>query len=358
MLCVSSEWVAAEVAEPPTSRLSRQRGTLAELTHDELDSALRRTLRRLARWGVAHTLIALVLLPARRRQLHAAIARFAPDIVQGLRLPYEGLTVLTLNTRIPRVVSTWGSDFQPATKRDALARWWTRVALPRADGIHVDSMEDLTRARSRGLSPDVAWIYAAANFGVDEDLFHARNHHEPGLVVFARRPSHGINYRGFVHAALRLRTRPGARFVATSLQEVERELRREFGDHVSDVIDLLPRLNQHEFAELLGQAHVVVSPSLADGTPSTVVEALASGARVVAGRLPQLEALNQSGDLLVLVDATNADAIADGIERCLDLGIPEISDGLPAPFSRVANAARFTDFYRDVIRRHVSPSDH
>jgi glycosyltransferase involved in cell wall biosynthesis len=69
-------------------------------------------------------------------------------------------------------------------------------------------------------------------------------------------------------------------------------------------------------ATLLSRARVFAYPSLYEGFGFPVLEAMAAGTPVVAGRAGAIPEV--AGDGALLVDPTDVDAIAEGLTRVLD----------------------------------------
>jgi len=203
---------------------------------------------------------------------------------------------------------------------------------------------------SYGLQAGAPHIYAAGNFGINTQLFHARDEKEPGLIVYPRRAIPGINYLGFLRAISELPPDVPFRAVGVGLAEVTEELLTEFDEADLSRVELTERMTQHEFAWLLRRASIVVSPARFDGTPNTVIEAYACGAHLVVGRLEQFESLAKEGLDLELIDPEDWRAMKMAILKCLDA--PELnSRSLPREFDRKSNEIRFRAFYAGVFFR-------
>jgi glycosyltransferase involved in cell wall biosynthesis len=272
-----------------------------------------------------------------------------PDLIHALRIPYEGVTALTAKTNVPRVVSTWGSDIVPQSTSDPILGRWMRRVLRRVDGFQFDSTQDLDRALERGLPLDIPSLHAAGNFGVEDKLFYVSDEREKGLVVYPRRAKPNANYRGFVAAAIELSNSGGARFVGVGLRAAEAELNEIFEGAEIEAVELTGQLSRAEMATLLRRAEVVVSPTFWDGTPISVLEAVACGAKVIAGTLPELLMLQEQGMDIDLIDASSTPAIVEAIERALGSERMGDASSLPQQFDRRSNQSRVTRFYREVV---------
>jgi glycosyltransferase involved in cell wall biosynthesis len=203
---------------------------------------------------------------------------------------------------------------------------------------------------SYGLPLDIPTLFAAANFGVDEILFHVSDERIPGLVVYARKATPNCNYFGFVEAAIGLIKTTNATFVGIGLDKIQSEAKRRFGDYDDNRLHLIEEVDLDEFARLIRSADVVVSPAYTDGMPVTILGAVASGARIVAGELPQLQELVSLGVNIDLIDPRDSLQIAQAIERQLNSSTPFNSGVLPIEYSRSENLVRVREFYEKVLR--------
>jgi glycosyltransferase involved in cell wall biosynthesis len=110
-----------------------------------------------------------------------------------------------------------------------------------------------------------------------------------------------------------LAVRPGVRFLCPTMAD-EPQARRwvtELG--IADNVHLLPRQTRHQMAELFRSARLVVSPSTHDGTPNTLLEAMACGCLPVAGDIESLREWITPGHNGLLFDPADPQALADAI---------------------------------------------
>jgi glycosyltransferase involved in cell wall biosynthesis len=81
---------------------------------------------------------------------------------------------------------------------------------------------------------------------------------------------------------------------------------------------LWPRLSHSQLWTLFTRSQVYVSPSVHDGTPNSLLEAMACGCFPVAGNIESMQEWIQSGLNGLLVDATSPRSIADGLIKALE----------------------------------------
>jgi glycosyltransferase involved in cell wall biosynthesis len=83
-------------------------------------------------------------------------------------------------------------------------------------------------------------------------------------------------------------------------------------------VRLLPKLGATELAEVYRRSQVMVSPSVHDGTPNSLLEAMACGVFPVCGNLESIREWITDGENGLLVDPASPRALADATLRALD----------------------------------------
>ena len=82
---------------------------------------------------------------------------------------------------------------------------------------------------------------------------------------------------------------------------------------------MLPALPYFKMAGIFRRAQIIVSPSIHDGTPNSLLEGMACGCFPIAGNLDSIREWITGGKNGILTDATNpqqlADAILEGLEN-------------------------------------------
>jgi glycosyltransferase involved in cell wall biosynthesis len=154
---------------------------------------------------------------------------------------------------------------------------------------------------------------------------------------------------------------PNARFVCTGLADDLDAARTIARLGIGHAVQLLPHLPQHELADLFRRAQVMVSPSVHDGTPNTLLEGMACGCLPVAGDLESIREWIKDGENGLLVDATDAGRVASGILRALeDKDLRHKAAGLNQQLIRQRAEygpcmQRAVEFYARVIASSATP---
>jgi glycosyltransferase involved in cell wall biosynthesis len=259
------------------------------------------------------------------------IENVTPDLVHAMRIPFEGiLAAKATPPEVPLLISAWGNDFTLWASRNPLIARQTRQALNRADALHCDCWRDSDLARSAwGFNaPKPALVLPGAG-GVQPSIFYPgapdrallREMNVPAdaQVVFNPR-----GFRGYVRndvffqaIPVVLKQYPKAVFVCAGMSGnpiAERWVSR-LG--ISNNVRLMPSVPREQMAEVFRLASIAVSPSLHDGTPNTLLEAMACGCFPVAGDIDSVREWINDGVNGLLCDPTSAESLADAIARAL-----------------------------------------
>ncbi|WP_330194512.1 glycosyltransferase [Pseudarthrobacter sp. J47] len=242
----------------------------------------------------------------------------------------------------------------PQAENSRLLKYWLTRSLQRANGIQYDAPIDYRRALKYGLPDGVPELYAAGNFGIDTDLFPPSAERIPGHIVFPRGRAESANGAGFVRAVELLKHHSQLRFTAIGLKGISYAEKAASDPMLTNRLVLTPRLSREAFAEVLATADVVVSPTFTDGTPNSILEALACGVTVVAGNIPSIANLQSEVGVMTLFEHGSDEEVAAAILG--SVGRPPTVVRLPEHYSIHSNQARVLDFYDGAIRHHSGPN--
>ena len=259
-----------------------------------------------------------------------------PDIVHSLRIPFEGMLASGLPEGIPLLVSTWGNDLTLHARGSSLMGTFTRRTLKRANGLLSDTLRDIRLAREWGLAPDAPVLEVPGNGGVDlQEIEKIRKQHRSAPDFLKKNGPVIINPRGFrpgsVHQEvffqsipLVLKKLPDAQFVCTGMRGQKEALDWVDRLGIGNNVILLPYLNQADLWNLFLRAGVYASISSHDGTPNTLLEAMACGCLPVCGDIESIREWVTSGENGLLVDPLDPQAAANAIlNACRDVALQQ-----------------------------------
>jgi glycosyltransferase involved in cell wall biosynthesis len=283
-----------------------------------------RILTLIRRW------IGPLTIPGSARKLRKFIQEVQPDIVHAMRIPYEGmLTTSALNgmTRKARnevkarfLVSIWGNDLTLYGPSTPLMSHYTRKTMKAVHALHADCERDIRLAQNWGLGKDLPTLVTPGNGGIRSDIFYPPAKPVTYPVVINPRGfrTYVKNEAFFKSIPLVLEKRSDARFVCSSMQGEARALQWIKELQIEHAVQLNPPLSHAEMGEVFRAAQVVVSPSIHDGTPNSLLEGMACGCFPVAGDLESIREWITHAQNGLLVDPNNPQAIADAILIALE----------------------------------------
>lgn len=253
-------------------------------------------------------------------RLHGMIERVRPQLVHAMRIPYEGMLAADAGSLAPLLVSVWGNDFTLHAPSTPLMGHYTRWTLQVADGLHTDCQRDMRLARKWGFSTQKPGLVIPGSGGVRSEVFYPPVIPPSAPLVVNPRGfrAYVCNQAFFQAIPLVLKARPDARFACPAMAGEAQVLQWMDELGIRAAVELLPPCPQADLADLFRSAQVVVSPTTHDGTPNSLLEAMACGCFPVAGDLESIREWITPGKNGLLVEAANPQALADAILKGLN----------------------------------------
>lgn len=276
------------------------------------------------------------------RKLRAVIERVQPDLIHAMRIPYEGMLAADAHTGSPLLVSVWGNDFTLHAPSTRLMRHYTHWTMQVADALHADCQRDIRLAQEWGFPARRSTLVTPSGGGIRTNVFFPPEIpvEEPVVINPRGFRAYVRNDSFFKAIPLVLKEFPQARFLCASMTgepQVQQWI-EEFG--IGHAVELLAPMPHFEMAKVYRRAAVLVSPSIHDGTPNTLLEGMASGCFPVAGNLESIREWITDGENGLLTDATDPHSLAESILRALKRkDLREQAAGLNA--KRIADGAEY-----------------
>jgi hypothetical protein len=252
--------------------------------------------------------------------LRQIIQRVEPELVHALRIPYEGMLAAEAYTGIPLAVSVWGNDFTLHGPSTALMRHYTEWTVKAADALHADCQRDIRLSRQWGFASDRPTLVIPGNGGLHRDVFHPPEMpvREPVILNPRGFRAYVRNDVFFRAIPLVLARRPEARFICSAMANEPQAMQWIKELDIGPAVELHPVVPHEQMAQVFRRAQVVVSPSIHDGTPNSLLEGMACGCFPVAGELESIREWITPGKNGLLFDSGDAGSIAEAILSALE----------------------------------------
>ncbi len=277
------------------------------------------------------------------QSLRKVIKRVKPDLVHAMRIPYEGMLAADAYVGVPLLVSVWGNDFTLHAPASPLMRHYTRWTMRVADALHADCQRDVRLAIEWGFSGRRSSLVVPGNGGVRTQVFFP-----PKKLVKAPIVINPRGFRDYVRndvffnsIPLVVKKIPQARFLCAAMAGDARAQQwiDELG--IEKSVELLPPVPHGQMGELYRRAAVMISPSVHDGTPNTLLEAIACGCFPVVGDLESIREWITDRENGLLVDASDPNALAEAmLEALTSKGLRNRAAGLNA--KHIAEKAEYS----------------
>jgi len=335
-------------------------------------STLKKSVRRFANlFQRLRYYLGPISLCFRAREYKKLIAKLQPDLVHALRIPFEGMLGSYTPPSTPFVVSTWGNDLTLHAKGSFLMHSRTRKCLQRANGLTSDTRRDLRLARQWGLADSAPTLVVPGCSGIDMQsildpdavLFNASAYHIPQGNLWAvnprgMRPGSVHNDVFFAAIPLVLQKHPEVIFICPNFAGSRQA--EDWLDlyNIRQSTFLLPKLPQQELWALFKHSELFISPSSHDGTPNTLLEALACGCFPIVGDIESLREWIKDGKNGLLIDPQDPQALADAISQALESSklrqeAAKLNKTLVQQRASLAiNQPKIKKFYTHVISQH------
>jgi glycosyltransferase involved in cell wall biosynthesis len=241
--------------------------------------------------------------------------------VHALRIPYEGMVAALADPTIPLIVSVWGNDFTLHAVSNSKMGALTRQTLKRTNALLADCQRDIRLAKEWGLPDNKPTAVMPGGGGINANIFYPPSELEDRkpIVLNPRGMRSYVRNDVFFSAIPQVLEKiSDVQFICPVMQgEAQPEKWvRQYGIEAN--VELLPRQTQQQMADLYRSAVVAVSPSEHDGTPNTLLEAMACGCFPVTGDIESVREWITDGENGLLVDPADSQALANAIIQAME----------------------------------------
>jgi len=303
--------------------LARLRGTQGRESEPSARFTSRRNeiiqdgLRAIAPWE----------LKAHSRTLTRAIHRTNPDVVHALRLPFEAMATVSAWPG-PVAASIWGNDLTLHAPRNSLYRRATRRTLTKVAGLHTDCHRDQVLAADWGFAPQKPTLVIPGSGGINTNVFtkgESQTRLRLGIPPNSPVVLNARGVRGYTQIPEFL---DALELILQCQQNVHVLLTGMAGhDRIRDRIDrmagrdrahILPAIAHADMPDVHRAADVSLSLTTHDGTPNTLLEAMATGSFPIVSPVESVLEWIRDGVNGSVVSPFDSEAIANAVLDALD----------------------------------------
>jgi len=267
-------------------------------------------------------------LPKYQKELNNIIKSVNPDLVHALRVPYEGMLASAVPKNLPLLVSIWGNDFTLHARANAKMGQLTRKVMERANGVLADVHRDITLAHQWGLSNHKPTLVVPGGGGIHLDEIKETATKDISHLDLPNKAPIIINPRG-IRAYARtdtffqaipavLEEFPNAIFVCPGMQgkpEAEKWVSKL---SLQKNVKLFDNLDQQTIWAVFHQSQLSLSITTHDGTPNTLIEAMACGCFPITGDIDSIREWIVPGVNGLVVDPDDPQDLAKAIILALN----------------------------------------
>ena len=272
----------------------------------------------------------------------------------------------------PYVISAWGGDFlidQGAQKtwKDRMILNWGVKKASHVFAVSEELVSTISILRENNKLPQIQQLF----YGINLNLYPFNNNSKiDSFEIYAPRwcrPEY--NLMGLLEsfkALKNLNSKATLLFRNTDMNDsdVSRQYFKEALDFIeknnlNNSTSTIGVLSENDHIKSLENAAIIISLAPSDGTPVTILEAMALGKIVVCGRINSLEKLIDDGKTGFLVDINNPEEIAQKlyyIEQNFLVLQKEIGQNARKFVEQYANIHREVDVYVSKFEEFASPS--
>jgi glycosyltransferase involved in cell wall biosynthesis len=310
----------------------------------------RKVLRRIIPVAIRtriRQLVAPFSFPSAVNILRDMIEHIRPELIHAMRIPYEGMVASIAMRRIssrdgnvrktPFLISVWGNDFTLHAKSTPAMSSYTRQTIQNCDGLLTDCRRDRYLAVEWGFDATKPNIVLPGAGGIQLDIFYPLGSELDTGKMQSKTDAKFvtiINPRGirayvrndtfFRAIPLVIDKYPDVHFICPGMSGEEQAQRWVLKMGIGDKVELLPPRTRQQMAELFRKSQISLSITTHDGTPNTLLEAMACGCLPIAGDIESVREWITPGVNGLLVDPADSRGLADAILKAISQ--PELRD--------------------------------
>lgn len=252
--------------------------------------------------------------------LRRIIKWWKPEIIHSLSINFGGYLTWKALKKIPKterpqwVISSWGTEMNYGVEREG-TRAKIITFMQECDWFMGDCFRDISHARSLGLPENKLFfdhpLPGAGGVDLEEARGLRKDIKDRKIILIPKAYDNETNKTLPLLEALRLcedRLDDYKVYLLMSSPEVQAYI-KSFSPRLKEKCVCLPTIPKKEFIAMLGSARIMIAPSISDGTPNVMLEAMAMGALPIMSPLSSIQEWIKNGENGLLAQASNPDQL-------------------------------------------------
>ncbi len=279
-------------------------------------------------------------------ELQKKIDEFKPDIVHGFFLVNHGMYASRIKG-YPKVITAMGSDVLIAPNKSKLLSWIVKRTIKNSDSIFGPPIL-IKEIKKWNLNTKLNENVIGINTSLFKPLKKTKS------IVFARGFKEVYNPIVVSNAIKILETKLNDfKFILCGDGPLKSESEKILNSCKN--VEFTGQINEEKLAEFVGEAKLVISPSLSDSIPLTILEAVACGAPVVASDIPVNQNWVDRGLPVTIFNKNDPNHLAEKILETIEIQTPlEHEPGLiKEKYSFETESKKVEEKYFDLVNAIV-----
>ncbi len=230
-----------------------------------------------------------------KAKIEKVIAEYKPDIIHSHHLWILTSLVKRNFPQIPVVASCHGSDIRQFRKCKHLREKVLSGCKDLEGVMALSESQKKEIVELYGFSADSVHVVGA---GFNDELFYTgeKPKPDPVQITYAGKLSHSKGVPWMLKAFSTIKDHNWKLHLVGSGSGKEKEECLELAKELGDSVTAHGAVHQKELANVMKRSHIFILPSFYEGLPLVVLEALASGCKIIATDLPGIREISKHID--------------------------------------------------------------
>ena len=292
--------------------------------------------------------------------LNQIIRHYSPDLLHAFRIQNEGY--LTINSDSKKtIISSWGQDFIQFADKYLIQRILTQKLMRQTRYFFADCQRDIDLAKNNGLPSHAKTRVYPGNGGVDMRIFHA-NLSTPRQydVLYCRGLTNYTRIEVLFKALRYFYEHKGywlkmLIIVPAVFNSYLKKLIKKY-DVFEETVTFEDTAEKEKLAQYMRSAKLFVSPTISDGIPNSMLEAMSCGMLPIVGDVDSIREVISHGMNGLIFKTESALELCEALSKGLELDFEKIAainhEIIKTKYEYEACMVDVEKFYESILETH------